>query len=885
MVVRRQRNDGVRPVAVTDRSAWGWIGAGIRGVWGWLAAGMRLLRLACLDLVAWRGAKMRLAVAIGVLALGVGLGLAIERVNAVAVAEFEAGMSTLSGEADLSVRGPRSGFDDTLLARLVSRPGVAAASPVVEGSRNDLASGVAVSFQGVDALRAVAVQPALVPRAADADDRLANLRTDAIFVGPRLLERLERQVGDRIELLDVAGRMRSLEIVGLLSGVPALAGVAVVDIATAQVLEGMEGRLSRIDLRAQPGVSPAQLRTALAAVLPSGVQADTPDAHASTEAQVSRAYRANLSVLALVALFCGSLLVFSAQALQVARRRSQFAVLRALGLKRRELLAQQVLQSALIGAVGAALGLALAYGLAALALLVLGGDLGAGFFRGVAPEITFDLPSSLSYFGAGVGASIAGAFLPSLEAARTPPARGLRPGGLEQAWQPLGRIWPGLLLLILSGASLAVPPRDGLPVGGYLAIACLLLGTVALTPRFLKLFVFALVHVTRAWRSSAVIKLALAQLRGAPTGPAVSLAAIVAAVSLAVAMMLMVNSFRVSFEAWLLHILPAEAYLGEGGLRLSVAEQQRIAALRSVGRVEFMRIDEVRLNAGRPPVTVLARDIDPVDPGARLPLVARASEDVAVEGAPLFGDSPVAKAWVSESVAEIEQLSPGQLVDIPLGGHPVRFRIDGIWRDYGRQQGAIVIARSAYVAATGDSVVSNAALWLAPGARFADLRAGLRWLGSRAPLRETGEIRRFSLAIFDRTFAVTWALVAVAVTIGLAALAGNLAALVLARRRELSVLRHLGLRLGDVSWMIALQALVIVTAALATGLCAGSLIGLILVEVVNRQSFHWSMEMHAPWGSLLALTGTMCLLAMVTGYLGGRGVARAEVVRAASEDW
>ena len=870
---------------VSGRSAGRGVVVCVKAGWRWIATALRLLRLACLDFAAWRGAKMRLAVAIGVLALGVGLGLAIERVNAVAVAEFAAGMSTLSGEADLSVRGPRSGFDEGLLARLVSRPGVAAASPVVEGSRTESASGVVVSFQGVDAFRALAVQPALVPGAADAADRLANLRTDAVFVGSRLLERLGRQVGDRVELLDAGGRPRSLQIVGLLSGGPALAGVAVMDIATAQVLEGMEGRLSRIDLRVQPGVGPQQLRTALAAVLPSGVQADTPDAHASSEAQVSRAYRANLSVLALVALFCGSLLVFSAQALQVARRRSQFAVLRALGLTRRGLLAQQVLQSALIGAVGAAFGLALAYGLAAAALMVLGGDLGAGFFRGVAPEVSFDLKASLSYFAAGVGASIAGAFLPAIEAARTPPARGLRPGDLEQAWQPLGRIWPGVLLLLLSAASLAIPPRDGLPLGGYLAIACLLLGTVALTPRFLGVFVLGLVQLTRAWRARAVVNLSLAQLRGAPTGPAVSLAAIVAAVSLAVAMMLMVNSFRVSFEAWLLHILPAEAYLGEGGLRLTVADQQRIAALRSVGRVEFMRIDEVRLNEGRPPVAVLARDIDPVDPGARLPLVARAPEDVAVEGAPLFGDSPVAKAWVSESVAELEQLSPGQLVDIPLGGQPVRFRIDGIWRDYGRQQGAIVIARSAYVAATGDPVASNAAIWLAPGARFADLRVGLRWLASRAPLRETGEIRRFSLAIFDRTFAVTWALVAVAVTIGLAALAGNLSALVLARRRELSVLRHLGFRLGDVSWMIAVQALVIVTAALVTGLCAGSLIGLVLVEVVNRQSFHWSMELHIPWGALLALTGTMCLLAMVTGYMGGRGVARAEVVRAASEDW
>ena len=851
---------------------------------GWLRL-HRVLRLAWLDLAAWRDAKGRLAVAIGVLALGTGMGLAIERVNAVAVAEFQAGMTMLSGEADLSVRGPRSGFTEEVLARLVLRSGVAAASPVVEGVRTERSSGLEIRFQGVDALRAMAVQPALVPAVGDSALRLTNLRTDVVFVGPRLLERLGRQVGDSIELLDVSGHQRALEIVGLLPGTPGLAGAVVMDIATAQSIEGLEGRLTRVDLRVQPGVDPAVLRSRIAAVLPSGVEIAAPAAQASAEAQVSRAYRVNLSVLALVALFCGALLVFSAQALQVARRRSQFALLRALGLTRHELLSLQVLQSALVGAVGAVLGLVLAYALAALVLRLMGADLGAGFFRGVAPEVSFDLPASLTYLGAGIAASMAGALLPSLEASRTEPASGLRPGALEAAWKPLGHAWPGLVLIALAGASLAIPAREAVPLGGYCSIALMLLGVVALTPRVLVIFLALLDRPFFGHQPSPVVRTALAQLRAAPAGPAVSLAAIVAAVSLAVSMMLMVNSFRVSFETWLAHILPAQAYVGEGGLRLSLADQRRIAASPALGRVEFMRIDEVRLTAGRPLVAILARDIDPADPGARLPLVARAPAELEASEGLLFVDSPVAKAWVSESVAELEQLSPGQLVDLPLGGHPVRFRVDGVWRDYGRQQGAIVIARSAYVAATGDPVASNAALWIAPGYSFAQLQAALAWLAPRASVRDTGEIRQYSLSIFDRTFAVTWSLVGVAVVIGLAALAGNLTALVLARRRDLSVLRHLGFTLGEVSRMIALQALVIVVAALGAGMFAGTLIGVVLVEVVNRQAFHWSMELHMPWGALSLLALAMCLLATMTGYLGGRGVASGEVVRAASEDW
>jgi putative ABC transport system permease protein len=839
---------------------------------------LALVRGAWRDLGAWRGSRARLIAAIGVLALGVGLGLAIHLVNQVAVTEFSTALGALSGEADLVLRGPRSGFDEGLLRELVLDGEVAAASPVVEGARPLAGGGAPVAFEGLDVLRAMAVQPQAVAHEWTTGDRLSGLRSDAIVLGARLAVRLGLGVGDRLHLRDAAGRVHELEVVGVLpASTSALADQAVLDIALAQVLEGLSGRLTRIDLRVRPGVDPARLREDLVARLPAGLTLDTPARLAATEASLSQAYRDNLEVLGQVALFCGALLVFSAQALQVARRRSQFALLRALGLRRGELLGQQIVQALLLGAAGAGLGLLLGLGLAHLALAHLGGDLGAGFFRGLAPTLQVDARTLGFYALTGMAASVAGACLPALEAARTSPALGLKSGGLDLQWGRLAPVWPGAGLLLLSAACLLVPASDtGLPVPAYLAIACLLLATVVLAPRILSGGLDLVSRLGRGlWERDAAMTLALAQLRGAPGGPAVSLAALVAATALTVSMMLMVDSFRTSFGVWLDRILPADAYLGDPGLRLDATDQARLAALPGVARIEFARIDEIRLLPERPAVALLARDIDAHHPEARLPLLDRALPEPTATLPP---------AWISESVAAWGAWAAGAVIDLPLAGRVHRFRVDGVFRDYGRQQGAVVIERGRWQQITGDPDASQAALWWAsPTHELAT--PDLAWLAGRGTLRSTGAIRQQSLAVFDRTFAATWALVAVAVGIGLAALAGNLTTLVLARRRELAVLRHLGFRTRDLARMIAAQAALIALAAVLAGLASGVAIGAILIEAVNRQAFHWSMEWHMPWSGVILLDLALIGLAALTGWLASRGAGSGQVVRAAAEDW
>ncbi|TAN55654.1 MAG: FtsX-like permease family protein, partial [Betaproteobacteria bacterium] len=373
----------------------------------------------------------RTALSIAGIALGVALGFAVNLINRAAIDELAAGVRSLAGEADLVVRGGRSGFDEALYVRLARVEGVAAASPVLEAEAGLARSEGTIRLVGIDPLRAAQMQPALF--ADDPARRIELLRADAAFVSAAAAEQLQLAAGGRLRI--VAGlEVVELEVAGVLPA-SALRGVAALtDVATAQWRLGRIRELNRVDLRLQPGVDREALRTRIAALLPAGVQVSTVEMAEDSGAALSRAYRVNLNALALVALFTGGFLVFSAQALEVTRRRGEHALLRVLGLERHGVAQLVLVEAAAIGAIGSVAGLALGYALAGAALRFAGADLGAGMFRGVAPVLDFPVGAALAYLAAGMAIALAGAWLPARDAARAAPAQALKAGDEQRLY-------------------------------------------------------------------------------------------------------------------------------------------------------------------------------------------------------------------------------------------------------------------------------------------------------------------------------------------------------------------------------------------------------------------------------------------------------------------
>ncbi len=807
-------------------------------------------------------------------ALGVALGLAVHLIHDAALDEFSRGLRLLSGEADLQILGPRGGFDDALYVELLGRAEVAEASPVLEVQARLPGREATLRVLGVDVFRLPAVQPGLLPLADEGGGALAALAPQRIFLSAAAANALGVRAGD--ELVVQSGVAEHALIV---SGALPAAGhgqqLAVMDIAAAQQLFGRMGLLTRIDLRLAQGVGAEQARRVLAGMLPPGLSVLTPDAALGQAAGLSRAYRVNLGMLAAIALLTGGFLVFSTQLLSVVRRRQTFAFLRALGLERRSLRAALLAEGAVLGLLGGLGGVLLGHVLTALAFRLIGADLGAGYFDGVQPSLQFKPWLVLGYAMLGVAAGLAGSWVPARDAAMLQPAQALRAASDDAGLAVRPRWWATLCCLLGAAVLCTAPPLGGVPVAGYAAIACLLAAGVLALPGATGIAARVL-----ALRASPVWRLARARLGGAPGQTVVAGAAVVASVALASSMAIMVSSFRLSLDDWLSRMLPADLYLqasssGASGY-LDADVPARVAALPGVAAVEPIRAEQLRLSDARPPVTLLARAIRQA---GDLPLVEGRIDGMAGQDLP--------PAWISEAVADLFALRSGDELELPLQGRAYRFRVAGIWRDYARQHGAVALDLAQYRALTGDLRTNDLAISLRAGADPAAVTRALHQaLGERTiRVAGAGEIRALSLRIFDRSFLVTYLMEAVAVAIGLFGIATSFAALASARRREFGMLRHLGLTRGEIGRLLALEGALAAAVGVAVGLLAGAAVAWVLVEVVNRQSFHWSMDMSLPVGGLAVFAGALVGLAALAARLAGAHAMRQSAVRAVREDW
>ena len=832
-----------------------------------------LTLLRALTLPEWRAHPLRQALALLAVALGVALAFSVHLINQSALGEFAAAVRAVNGEPDavLACR-QREGCDDAFYDALAAQPAITLASPVLEIDTYALASDgqrVALKIVGIDALQVAAVAPALWPRAAAASDRLASLDPDAVFLNATAQQRLGLRAGDPLRVQRGMATL-PLRIAGSVTA--AGAALAVIDIAGAQTHFGLEGRLSRIDLRLATGARAEDLRAAL----PADWRLAAADDAAQRMANVSRAYRVNLTVLALVALFVGAFLVFSVLALSVAQRTPGLALLGVLGLSAVERGSLVRTECALIGVAGSLLGIAGGTLLAQLALRWLAGDLGGGFFPGIAPTLVFSWPAALAFTALGTAAALVGGWLPARQAALLAPAQALK--GLGGAPRAPAAAWHGPLLLAV-GASLAfMPPIAGLPIAAYASVALLLVGGIACVPALINALLARV-----AAPSSPLGLLALQRARHERDAATVAVAGVVASLALAVALTVMVASFRDGVSRWLDQVLPADLYARSAAS--SAASDQAflpsgfvdaVAALPGVARVEASRVRAMTLDPARPTVSLIARPL--TDPARSLPLLAPPLPPVA--GLP--------GVYVSEAMAALYDAPAGSTLMLPLAGEPVRVAVLGVWRDYARQFGAVAIDASVYQRLTGDALQNDLALWLAPGTRIEDVQQALHTLAGAPSLLEfsaTTRLRALSLSIFDRSFAVAYYLQAVAIAIGLAGIAASFSAQVLARRREFGLLVHLGLTRAQIIGVVAGEGAAWTAAGALAGLVLGLAVAVVLVHVVNPQSFHWTMEMLLPWGRLAALTAAVLIAGSATAAFSARAAASQDAVAAVKEDW
>ena len=814
-------------------------------------------------------------------ALGVAVVVAIDLANASAQRAFLLSTDSVVGRATHQIVGGSRGIPEDIFRAVRIEAGVRLAAPVVEG---DVAApdypGRTFRVLGVDPFAEAPFRPYLAGLNSRGQTALVSFLTrpaTAIMsygTGRELglgLAGDPATQGQADQLTVRAGGVRQrLSIIALLEPADALSrraldSLLVTDIATAQELLSLTGRLSRIDLIIPAG-PPGQAELAkIRAVLPPGAEVRSAAARSQSVAQMTRAFSLNLSALSLLALIVGMFLIYNTMTFSVVQRRGLIGALRVVGVTRREIFSLIVAEAALLGLLGTAagllLGVALAQGLVRLVTQTIT-DL---YFVVSVRELTISGLGLLKGLGLGLGASLVAALAPALEATATQPRAVLNRSTLEARSQ---RIVPwaavaGVCLVLIGAGLLLLPSRDLiLSFGGLFTI---FLGCVLVTP-------VAVVGLLRAvqllvgTRTDIVGRLCIRSVLASLSRTAVAIAALMVAVSVTVGVGIMIESFRQTVAYWLENALQADIYVAPPSLvsrwnegTLDPAVVARLSAAPGVEAVSTYRRVSVESPVGR--VQLVALQLD----------VGRYASYRFVEGRP----EAVWPAFetertviVSEPYAYHHRLRVGGAVRLRTDRGVQDFRVAGIFADYGSDRGLVMMSRRTYEQFWHDRGVSSLGLWLSPDRDVTAMLASLRRLvGStqEVEMRSNRSLRQASLEIFDRTFTITSVLHLLTTAVAFIGVLSALMALQLERERELGVLRATGFTPRQVWGLVTAQTGLMGLLAGLLALPVGLMLASVLVFVINRRSFGWTLELEIIPGLLVQAVLLAVLAALLAG--------------------
>lgn len=784
-------------------------------------------------------------------ALGVAVVVSIDLANASARQAFLLSTDGVIGRATHQIVAGPSGLDERVYARLRVEVGARETAPVVETYvAVPAAPGRAFRLLGVDPFAEAPFRPYF-----DRRDRgeLGDLTAFLTEPGAGLLSvPTAREIGvsPGADLgLRVSGTPRTLRVVGLLDPADdqsrqALDSLIVTDVATAQELLGAPGRLSRIDLIVPPGPGGERFLARVRAVLPPGAEVVRAAARTESVEQLTRAFSVNLTALSLLALIVGMFLVYNTATFSVVQRRSAIGLLRAVGVTRREifvlLLGEAIAVGAVATVVGLAVGVALASGLVRLVTRTIN-DL---YFVLSVRELTVTPWVLLRGVLLGVCATVAATVAPALEATGAPPGVVVSRSSLESRWRravPRVALGGGLGLTLGAGVLGLSGQHLGL---AYAALFAIVLGAALVTPGATLVLAAALRPVLgRLFGLPG--RMAAGGLVASLSRTGVAIAALMVALSATVGVGLMVASFRQTVVSWLESSLVADVYVSSPSLLTSRVEStldprivERFREAPGVAAVGTYR--GVRVEGARGPTQVVALELAPP---SRAQFRFIAGTPSAIWPAFETGQAVI----VSEPYAYRHGLDVGSEVRLRTDRGQHRFPVAGVFADYGSDQGVVMMSRRTYDALWDDRGISSLGLFVAPGTDVAAVIGTLRRLAQAASpqeilVRGNRALRESSLAIFDRTFAITGVLRLLTMIVAFVGVLSALLALELERARELAVLRAQGVTPRQVWALVTCQTGLMGLVAGLVAVPAGIVLALVLIFVINRRSFGWTLS-------------------------------------------
>jgi putative ABC transport system permease protein len=841
----------------------------------------------------------------GLAVLGVALGVAvvvsIDLANAGATRAFSLSSEAVSGRATHQVVGGPEGLPDGAYRRLVLETDFPAA-PVVEGyvlvPRRPGQPGRMLHLLGIDPFSERPFRPYLADgsRGGGSFD-LAPLLTHpaAGVLSADTAAEMGLKPGSSFAVR-TGGALKTIELIGILeprdeSTRNALADLLVMDIAAAQEVLGKVGRLDRIDLiLPDTEIGAIGRAAALPAILPAGAQILRSSSRTETTEEMTQAFRLNLTALSLLALVCGVFLIYNTMVFSVVQRRTLIGTLRALGVTRGQIFALVLAEAAVVAVAGTAFGLGAGVLLARELVRLVTQTINDLYFVVTVRELA--VPVGLLIKGAviGIGATLAAALAPALEATKAPPRAVLTRSVLEGR---LRRILPrvtlaGAGLLALGGGLLAIPAGGGRGlIVSFAGLFVVILGAAMLAPGA-TVALMRLVRPVMGRLFGILGRMAAGGVVASLSRTAVAIAALVIAVSATIGIGVMIDSFRGTVVRWLDATLRSDIYLGTpsraggfsgGDLDPDVA--LRMERLPGIARVNLLRRTEIPSRDGPVRLVILGTDPHGLS-GYEL------KEGRPAEAWPAFQDRDA--VVVSEPFAHRRGVAKGDALRLRTAAGDRDFEVAGVYYDYASDRGLVLMSRRTYLRHWRDRPLTGFSVDLKPGANVEEtirrLRAALASEpgGDGLSIQSNRALKQVSMAIFDRTFRITGVLRMVSGLVAFIGVLSALMALQLERARELGVLRANGLTPGQVWHLVTTQTGLLGLAAGLLSIPVGLTLAAIMIFVINRRSFGWTIRMEVDPMILLGAMALALSAAILAGIYPAWKMARTSPALALREE-
>ena len=851
---------------------------------------LRLLRLVSLRHM--RLSPLRTLLTVLGVAVGVAVTVAIAAVNRSVLESFRSMVDTVSGKADLTIAQSKSRFDDALLDTVSAVPGVAHAAGSlslvlpVQGMPGESLYLLCTNFTDdgyFRSLKTSAGQPKL-------HDVLGFLNsTDELLLSEKFARAHGLKTGDTLTLITPKGaqkfHIRSL----LANSGPATAfggSFAVMDLYSAEAAFDMDHQIDRIDVAVKPGEQVDAVKARLQKAAGPAFSVERPSRRGASVQKMLLSFQVGLNMGSALALLVGIFLVYNTISIGVVQRRREIGTLRALGASGGLMRALFTLEAAILGGLGAAVGIPLGWLIARRAIAGVADAISSIYVHVHATAVTLHAPEVAAGFALGILGSCFAAFRPASAASRVPPVEALRKSVSAPASPSQVRVQVavGLGMLALAAGLLQLPPpTENFPLGGYLAIFAVLMGATALTPPLIR-WARPLLVVPAELLAGVPGRLAADNFSRAPGRSAMPVAALSIGIAMSIALGGFIGSFKAATQRWLRANVPSDLFVTSsyklGGVRnvpmpQGLADQMaRIPGVAAVDKVRLLQHDFMGLR-------IFVLSLDPRVYWKRAhPLFLEGDEDQAVATA-LDGKSVI----LSENLARRRHLHKGDTIQMktPTGVHA--YVVRGVIYDYTSDQGLVAMSRDMYVRDFGDTQVDTFEIYLKKPSDRDAVREAItaRW-GQKYDLYvlTNDELRAESTSIIDQTFQVTYAMEIVAVLLALLGVVNTLLAAVIDRTREIGLLRAVGATRAQVVKTVAVEAGCMGLLGAVVGTASGTVLAKILLVAVGLQGTGWAIPLQFPWSTAVQMALAAIACAVGAGLYPARRAASLDVVDALS---